>query len=84
MHPVHEQDTKETIKLVSDYLSGNYQFGRKDFPFLFNDDQEVGSNQKDFENQQPRKLDDFQMKLPAHLRGKRPRDMDKNEKTRIQ
>ena len=34
MHPVDQQDTLKTIELVEKYLSGNYEFGRRGFPFV--------------------------------------------------
>ena len=63
-------------------MNGSYQFGKKDLRFLFNDDidTEEETIKKGFENKHHGKLEDFQMKLPEHLRGKRPRDMNKEEK----
>ena len=83
MHPVKESDTKETMKLASAYLNGSYQFGKKDLRFFISDDSDiVDLSSKGVVEKEDREehIKDFQKSLPDHLRGKRPRDMDKEEK----
>ena len=82
MHPNHEIDVQKTAELASDYLRGIYPFGKNDLPSLLDEGQE--SIQEKEEETESKTLSDFQMKLPEHLRGKRPRDMDRQEKKRVQ
>jgi hypothetical protein len=72
MHPVEEEDTNETIKLVSAYLNGSYQFGKIDLPFLLNTDPDAEdfSSKSVEEKKRKYKNEDFQNKLPEHLRGR--------------
>ena len=51
---------------------------KKDLPLLLCYNGEEAS--KSLQSEEGGKLKDFQTKLPEHLRGKRPRDMDKEEK----
>ena len=34
LHPLDEVDIEKTMQLVQSYITGNYQFSRKDIPFL--------------------------------------------------
>ena len=83
MHPVQQRDCEETIKLVTSYLDGSYKFGKKDLPFLINVEDDI-TNQTSMETEEKEtrgeNLNSFQNSLPDHLRGKRPRDMDKDDK----
>ena len=88
MHPVGHQDTVKTEELVEKYLSGHYQYGRKDLPFLLHIDveddmEEKSCNLEATANDQRLNSAGFktvQDSLPEYLRGKRPRDMSKEEK----
>ena len=79
MHTIENEDTTKTIKLVEEYLNGNYKFGRQDMEMLI-------EGNYDFENSTTEKEERplgsvlFEMNLPEHLKGKRPRDMTKEEK----
>ena len=72
MHPVQERDIEGTKKLVREYLNGAYQFSKKDLPSL------LSLNIKKEDTKDP--LEGLQSCLPQHLRGKRPREIDKDEK----
>ena len=88
MHPVDQQDTLKTIELVEKYLSGNYEFGRRDLPLLLQIDYQSGERGKDLNSDfvendskdQDVGISNFQDSLPEHLRGKRPRELSEDEK----
>ena len=85
MHTTGEEDTANTVKLVEEYLGGKYRFGRKDMKMLIEIETEKQENQNSGvmeTNKEERHTGSlkFEMNLPIHLRGKRPRDMTKEEK----
>ena len=41
MHPLTDSDTKESVKLVKEYLEGRYRFGRQDIHHLLEIENEV-------------------------------------------
>ena len=70
---------KPSLRLVEEYLNGKYKFGRQDMEMLIegNDDLENSTTEKE---ERPLGSVQFEMNLPEHLKGKRPRDMTKEEK----
>ena len=84
MHPVDESDIFNTIDLVENYLKGKYTFGRKDLEYLLDTTDDATANPTlSNENAKASKninYDAFLENLPGNLRGKRPRDMTKEEK----
>ena len=79
MHPTGEDDIKKTKELVADYKSGKYTYSKSDLDFLLrSDDIDFPTPSKENEKREPNA--EFKNSLPEHLRGKRPRDMDKSER----
>ena len=88
MNTLDKEDDLKTIDLVQRYLTGRYEFGRKDIPHLLKLDEEENNQQIRNESEPIDKNADersegsmkFEELLPENLRGKRPRDMSKDEK----
>ena len=90
LHPLTTEDTKKTCDLVDQYISGSYPFGRNDFEFLLNTDEpdererisEIPEDISETQKERPNdpKLLKEQKSLPEHLRGKRLKDMDAEER----
>ena len=88
LHTVGKEDTLKTIDLVKKYLNGNYEFGRQDMKHLVEYEEPEVMEQESFESElinnenEERSLGSklFDESLPEHLRGKRPKEMSKEEK----
>ena len=90
LHPLTASDTEKTSELVKMYLQGNYQYGRGDIPYLLSTENEVvatapmsSARTKDSETSnedRPPGARLFEENLPENLRGKRPKDMNPEEK----
>ena len=79
LNPAGVVDIAKTVEVVEEYKTGRYTFSKKDIPFLLETvDADEKNNPKLIEDDSPNK--EFQNSLPAFLKGKRPRDMDKEEK----
>ena len=87
MHPMTTSDIERTCELVDQYVMGNYGFGKNDLLFLLNidamdervtpGDASVDAPQDLYGTQH---VQIFEDNLPEHLQGKRPKDMDPEEK----
>ena len=88
MNPVGNEDTVKTVELVKKYLGGKYEFTRNDMENLI---QSQSANDTDPFNPScgmpsketdeiTKRLNAFETSMPEHLRGKRPRDMNQEEK----
>ena len=88
MHTVEQVDVGETVKLVATYLTGKYSFVKADLPYLLELNESEDTN---FQEENKSKINEslkdkgtssnqFQENLPQHLQGKRPRDMNIEEK----
>ena len=89
LHPLTSSDDQKTSELVEQYLTGNYGFGKTDLLYLIcTEEQEVSSetsedlmkDEKENQGERPQGAKSFQESLPEYLRGKRPRDMNQEEK----
>ena len=75
LHPSNDTDTEKTVNLVQQYLEGEYTFKKKDLPFLLTSDYADHQSRTSLE---PNIKD--QDSLPDHLRGRRPSEMNKEER----
>ena len=75
LHPSEDSDIEKIVTLVQQYLTGQYAFGKHDLPFLLSSDS--GHHQSRI-SAEPIIKD--QESLPDHLRGRRPSEMNKDEK----
>ena len=73
--PSNDTDTEKTVNLVQQYLEGEYTFKKKDLPFLLTSDYADHQSRTSLE---PNIKD--QDSLPDHLRGRRPSEMNKEER----
>ena len=89
LHPSANSDIEKTIELVQQYQAGNYPFSHADLPFLLNTplDMNENANSKALEETYQCEVEDrtlgaqvFEKSLPEHLRGKRPKEMNPDEK----
>lgn len=87
MHPVEEVDVRATVELVATYLTGGYGFAKADLPYLLELDQikdkhfkEDNKSQKNASGDRGQGAYNCQDNLPEHLKGKRLRDMNTEEK----
>ena len=75
LHPSEDSDIEKIVTLVQQYLTGQYAFGKHDLPFLLSSDS--GHHQSRISDEPIIK---DQESLPDHLRGRRPSEMNKDEK----
>ena len=83
LHTVEDNDILSTVNLVKEYLNGNYAFGKRDLLNLLHIDDDVAEAPlmgNAVDRNKSSGLQAEQDSLPEHLRGKRPRDMNKEEK----
>ena len=86
LHTLNDSDIQKTTALVDQYLTGNYPFKRKDLPFLLATDiLDVSENEDKTHDlvkleDRSKGLELFQDSLPEHLRGRKPKDMNPEEK----
>ena len=83
LHTVGDADIFSTVKLVEEYQNGNYAFGKVDLPNLLCIDDDRTNTPfmgMDEDEEKHSGLQAEQDSLPEHLKGKRPRDMTKDEK----
>ena len=86
VHPADKSDEEKSVNLVNQYFTGSYMYGKKDLPFLLHLENKIIETHKpevvsQF-NEEDKHVgkDIFLKSLPDHLKGKRPRDMTKEEK----
>jgi hypothetical protein len=84
LHPSEDSDTEKTVTLVQHYLTGQYAFGKQDLPYLLNSDTEDFpskiSSEQNTKDKRSMNAELFQQSLPNHLRGRRPSQMNKDDK----
>ena len=86
VHPADKSDEEKSVNLVNQYVTGSYMYGKKDLPFLLHLENKIIETHKPEVvskfNEEDKHVgkDIFLKSLPDHLKGKRPRDMTKEEK----
>ena len=87
LHPLTDLDIEKTIQLVQQYQAGNYAFSKADLPFLLDTEIEIEQDERLLERidngdgeERPIGAKIFEDSLPENLRGKRPKEMNLEEK----
>ena len=80
MHPIQLKDNRETSRLVSSYLKGTYQFGKNDLPMLLSEGTDMMDHNFDMNKVNKAGVEAEQSTLPEHLRTRRPKEMNKEER----